>query len=123
MEFVQEKKGDVLVARLSAVNVTSHEAPELKTSLLALLMGEPKKILLNLSQVRTMDSTGLGALLFAIRQAERYQKDIRFCEMQSKVQFLIRIAHLEEVIDVYETEAEALKDFEEDQADAGTFTG
>jgi len=118
MEFIQEKVKDVLVARVMEENVTSHEAPVLKTSLLGLLMGDTRKVLLNLKEVKSMDSTGLGALLFGIRQAERYGKDLRFCEMQSKIQFLMRIAHLEDVIDVYETQQEALKDFEEEEADA-----
>jgi anti-sigma B factor antagonist len=113
MEFVQEKINDVLVVRPVGKSITSHEAPELKTALLGLLMGDSKKILLNLEKVQNMDSTGLGSLLFAIRQAERYEKDIRFCEMQQKIQFLVRIAHLEDVIDVYKTEKEALKGFEE----------
>ncbi len=117
MEFVQEKIGDVLVARVMEKSVTSHEAPDLKTSLLGLLMGDAQKVLLNFKEVKSMDSTGLGALLFGIRQAERYGKDLRFCEMQSKILFLVRIAHLEDVIDVYETQQEALKDFKE-EADA-----
>jgi anti-anti-sigma factor len=113
MEFVQEKIGDVLVVRLAEKSITSHEAPELKTAILGLLVGDSKKILLSLGQVKTMDSTGLGSLLFAIRQADRYDKDIRFCEMQEKIQFLVRIAHLEEVIDVYKNEKEALNGFKE----------
>lgn len=113
MEFIQENIGDVLVAHVQEKSITSHEAPEMKTSLLGLLMGKTPKILLNLKEVKSMDSTGLGALLFGIRQAERYGKDLRFCEMQTKIQFLIRIAHLEDVIDVYETQKDALKDFQE----------
>lgn len=113
MEFAQEKIGDVLVVRPAERSITSHEAPDVKTALLGLLMGDSKKILLNLGKVQSMDSTGLGSLLFAIRQADRYEKDIRFCEMQQKVLFLMRIAHLDTVIDVYQTEKEALKDFEE----------
>ena len=114
MEFVQEKIGDVLVVRLAEKKVTSHEAPELKTALLGFLMGDTRKILFNLKQVQMMDSTGLGSLLFAIRQAERYDKDIRFCEMQPKIQFLVRIAHLEDVIDMYNSEKDALKGFKEE---------
>jgi hypothetical protein len=33
--------------------------------------------------------------------------------MQEKIRFLVRIAHLEEVIDIYETEKEALDGFME----------
>jgi len=117
MEFDKETRGDVLVVRLLEKNVSSHEAPELKTALLGFLMGNEKKILLNLKGVKNMDSTGLGALLFGIRQAQRYGKDIRFSDAQAKVQFLIRIAQLQNVITMYKTEKVALKSFGADRTD------
>jgi anti-sigma B factor antagonist len=112
MYFERKKVGDVLVARVQSDRITGHEAPDMKTSLLGMIIGEEKKILINLRKVEQMDSTGMGALLFAIRQAERNGKDIRFCELNKKSKFLIHIAHLDEVIDIYDKEAEALKDFE-----------
>lgn len=118
MKFVQEKIDDVLVVRIQEKSITSHEAPELKTALLGFLIGDTKKILMNFKEVQNMDSTGLGALLFGIRQAERYEKDIRYCEMQSKILFLIRIAHLENAIDLYETEKDGLKDFQDEETNA-----
>ena len=122
MQFDQETKGEVLVVRLLEENVSSHEAPELKTALLGFLMRDEKKILLNLKDVQNMDSTGLGALLFGIRQAQRYGKDMRFSDAQSKVQFLIRIAQLQDVIGVYPTEQEALKAFGADRTDGKAAT-
>lgn len=117
MEFDKERVGNVVVVRIGAKRLTSHEAPEMKTALLELLIGEGKKFLLNLKDVENMDSTGLGAFLFGIRQAEQHGKEIRFCEIQPKIQFIIRIAHLEQVVSVYETEEQALKEFQGDDED------
>ena len=117
MEFDKEKVGDVFVIRIKEKKLTSHEAPEMKTTLLELIMGEGEKFLLNMKNVEQMDSTGLGAFLFGIRQADRYEKDMRFCEIQPKVQFLIRIAHLDDVIKSYETEKDGLQDFREESTD------
>ena len=111
MQFDREKIGDVHVIRIREKQLTSHEAPEMKTALLGLTLEEDEKFLLNLEEVENMDSTGLGSFLFGIRQADDRGKDLRFCEVGSKVQFLIRIAHLEQVIQVYDTEQEALADF------------
>ena len=110
MRYEEDKRGDTLIVRLQDQRLTSHEAPEMKTAILGWLMTDAPKLVVNLRAVENMDSTGLGALLFGIRQAERLGKDIRFCEPASKVQFLIRIAHLDDAMDVYATEAEALKD-------------
>lgn len=114
MRMEKERIGDVTVARILEPKVTSHEAPEVKTALLELLVSEGENFLINLKNVENMDSTGLGAFLFGIRQAEQHKKDLCFCEARQKVKFLIRIAHLDQVIDVYDTEEEALADFAEE---------
>jgi anti-sigma B factor antagonist len=114
MQFEQETIGDVLILRVREKEVTSHEAPEMKTQLLKFLVGDSAKILLDLKAVQNMDSTGLGSLLFGIRQAEQHEKDLRFTGIQSKVKFLMHVAHLEGVIDSYETAEQGLKAFQED---------
>ena len=115
MNYDQEKIGDVNVIRIKEKQLTSNEAPDAKTALLGLIIGDGTRFLVNLKDVQRIDSTGLGALLFGVRQAEQHDKDIRFCEISSRVQFLIRIAHLEEVINFYKTEREALKDFRREE--------
>jgi anti-sigma B factor antagonist len=114
MQFEQEIIGDVLVLRVREKQITSHEAPEMKTQLLGFLAGDREKILLDLKAVENMDSTGLGSLLFGVRQADQHDRDLRFCGVQSKVKFLIHVAHLEGVIDSYGTMEEGLKGFQEE---------
>ena len=114
MQFEQETIGDVLVVRVREKQITSHETPEMKTQLLGFLVGDRGKILLDLTAVENMDSTGLGSLLFGIRQAEQHEKDLRFSGIRSKVKFLIHVAHLEGVIDSVETVEDGLKDFQEE---------
>lgn len=114
MHLQTEKIGDVHVSRVTLEKLTGHEAPDLKTALLELITTEGEQFLLNLGKIKTIDSTGLGALIFGVRQADQHNKDLRFCEPGEKTKFLIRIAHLEDAIDVYETEREGLDDFRAD---------
>lgn len=111
MQIEKERVEDILIARIREPKITSHEAPEMKTALLELVIDDYDKLLVSLKDVDYMDSTGLGSFLFGLRQADQHGKDMRFCEIQPKIRFLIRIAHLEDVIDVYETEQQALDDF------------
>ncbi len=113
MNFQQKVTSGVRIVRVQSTDLTHIEAPEMKTHMLELMMGAEKKILINLHDVQNMDSTGLGAFLFGVRQAERYDKDLRFCEVHKKVKFLIHVAHLEDVIDIYDSEKDALEEFEE----------
>ena len=111
MEFEQENAGDVTIVRFKEKKLTYQESPELKTLLLSLVVEPGEKILISLATVDTMDSTGLGAFLFGVRQADQHEKDMRFCCASDKIQSLVRIAHIESVIDLYDSEKEALKAF------------
>ena len=110
MKYEKFIHNGIVVVRILEERLTSHEAPEMKTKLLELLLEEEDVILINLKKVKYMVSTGIGSFLFGIRQAEQHDKEMCFCEVQSKVQFLIRIAHLEQVMEIYKTEKEALKE-------------
>ena len=114
MEYELEMVKDVSVIRIREKKLTSHEAPQLKTALLAVVVEHGEKILINMAEVSALDSTGLGALLFGVRQAEQHEKDMRFCCAGEKVKNLVRIAHLESVMDVYANEAAAIQAFEAD---------
>ena len=114
MYFEKEQKGDILIIRMTQEKITSHEAPDVKTALLGIISEPCEVVIINLKSVKRMDSTGLGAFLFAIRQAHNTDKDVSFCEANEKIQFIIRIAHLEDIIEVYATEEEAISDWEEE---------
>ena len=117
MQIERETAGDVLVLRVLEKQVTSHEAPELKTALLGAMAGDTDRILLDLTTVENMDSTGLGALLFGLRQADQHDKDLRFCGMQKKVRFLVHVAQLESAVPSYADVEEGLKGFREDEGE------
>jgi anti-sigma B factor antagonist len=117
MQIERENAGDVLVLRVLDRQITSHEAPEMKTALLAGIAGDADRILLDLGAVENMDSTGLGALLFGLRQADQHEKDLRFCGMQKKVKFLVHVAHLDETVPSYDDAEAALRGFVEDEGE------
>lgn len=114
MKYTEELVDGIRIVRIREKKLTCEEAPEMKTQFLKLLSEEGEELIINLKDVEYMDSTGLGSLLFGIRQAERYDKDLILCEIRSRIQSLIKIAHLENVLEIYETEKEAIKALQED---------
>ena len=110
MQFESDYHEDILIVRVQEDQITMKEAPDVKTTLLSFMTDESDCILLNMARVKKMDSTGLGSILFGIRQAEQHEKDLAICEANDKVKFLIKIARLDEVIDVFDTEKEAIKE-------------
>ena len=114
MQYDQEVKGDIVILHIQEPRLTSQEAPDLKTSLLGMLVEEGEYYLINLENVEYMDSTALGGFLFGVRQAQRYDKEIIFCGMKPRIQSLVRIAHLEQVLEIYKNKEEAVKAIQDD---------
>ena len=114
MNYENRDVSDITVVRVMEEQLTSREAPEMKTTFLKLIAESKKIVLLNLEEVSYMDSTGLGSFLFGIRQAEANDKEVAFCGLTPRIQSLIRIAHLDDVLEIYNTEEEALKEILED---------
>ena len=108
MNFSLEKKNNVKILRLHEHRLDFHVAPSLKAELLILEDEEPHSVLIDLSNIEFADSSGLGALLLGIRQAREKGGDFGILQPQKKVLNLIRIAQLNEVVNVYENEDEAL---------------
>ncbi|RMH18026.1 MAG: anti-sigma factor antagonist [Acidobacteria bacterium] len=70
-----------------------------------------KNILVNLSQVTTIDSSGIGELVSAYTTVTNRGGKLKLCSLPSKVNDILQITQLISVFDVYESEQEALSSF------------
>ncbi len=76
------------------------------------LLGEGrKKLLINLNGVSRMDSSGLGELMRAKREAERLGAVIKLLHVEDKVQRMLQMTRLIGVFETFDDEAEALASF------------
>ncbi len=96
------------VIRLHVQRVDHHLAAELKEVLYLQSLEEPPTVVLDLSEVQEMDSSGLGALLFGKRQIHARGGDLLLVGVASSVLSMIKIAQLSHVFSVFETVEEAL---------------
>jgi anti-sigma B factor antagonist len=112
MKYSQEKIGDVLVVRVEESRLDSAVSPQFKTELLRLVEDKKeKKILIDLKRVDYLDSSGLGALLFGHRQLKSSSGKLKLLHISTKIRTLIKIAKLDDVLEGFTSEKEALKSF------------
>ncbi|MBN1543285.1 STAS domain-containing protein [candidate division KSB1 bacterium] len=110
MNFLLEEVQDIAVLRLKEQRLDSMIAPDLKAQLLVLLNNEKRnKIIVDLSQVGYADSSGLGALLFGLRQSREMGTVFILFGAQKRVLTLLQIAHLGDVLVNYPSEADAMQ--------------
>lgn len=113
MQFNVESTGPVKIIRLNESRLDTSLAPDLKAHLLGMIEQEEPRILLDLKTVEYADSSGLGAILFGVRQARDHGGACKLVNLNPRVMSLIRIAKLEHVIETYDSESEALSSFQE----------
>ncbi|HEY8667726.1 MAG TPA: STAS domain-containing protein [Tepidisphaeraceae bacterium] len=99
--------GDVVTAAIRG-EIDLHNSPEMRTALLDVLMqAEPKKLILNLSQVPYMDSSAIAVLVESLQRIRKHGGKIYLTNLQPRVKGLLEIARLDSIFVVTKDEAEA----------------
>jgi len=114
MQIEKENRGEFTIVRVEEERIDSKVAPDLKAHLLLLIEQGVDKILIDLSHVEYVDSSGLGALLFGVRQLRMFMGNLAVFGARKRVLNLIRIAKLEDILRNYESEEDAVKNMSQD---------
>ncbi len=108
LNISERQAGDVTILDMNG-KVTIGEGSIALRSAIRRLLGEgKKKILLNLSGVGYVDSSGIGELVSSFTAVNKEGGSLRLLNLTQKIQDLLAITKLLTVFDVYETESEAL---------------
>ncbi|HEV2565312.1 MAG TPA: STAS domain-containing protein [Microvirga sp.] len=84
-------------------------APGFKQQIASAIADGNVRLALHLAHVSFMDSTGLGALVAALKAARRANGDISIVAPSSQVQKLFRLTAMDRVFRIFETHDEALR--------------
>src|SRR5215470_6787499 len=81
---------------------------DLRTKLFESLSATPR-LLLNMSGIRYIDSSGIATLVEVFKQAQRLQKDFVLFGLDATVHKVLKLTNLLGVFRVFDTEAHALE--------------
>jgi anti-anti-sigma factor len=81
---------------------------------LALVSGQEwaKKLLVNMSHVKYLGSTGFAVLFSLVKRSNEQGHEVRFCSLHPDVRIGADIIGLDKVASIHETEREGLEAFE-----------
>lgn len=108
MNFVIDKRDKVTVVSTKIEKLDALQAPELKSELVLLSKDGIKNIVLDLSETRYCDSSGLSAVLVANRLCRDSNGTFVLCGLQSSVEKLVHISQLDSVLKITPTVSEAV---------------
>jgi anti-sigma B factor antagonist len=103
----------VSVVALDGRIVLGEESNALREKVKGLIAEGKKKIVLNMANIKYIDSAGLGTLVGAHVSAKKQGASVRLCNLGTKFHEVMQITKLLTVFDVYDTEAAAVSSFEE----------
>jgi anti-sigma B factor antagonist len=101
----------VSVMALDGRIVLGDESNALRVKLKSLIAEGRKQIVLNMDNIKYIDSAGLGTLVAAHCSAKTQGASLRLCHLGSKFQEVLQITKLLTVFEVCDTEAAAVASF------------
>ncbi|HET7112766.1 MAG TPA: STAS domain-containing protein, partial [Pyrinomonadaceae bacterium] len=103
----ERQAGDVTVLDMSGKITIGEGSVALRTAIRRLLEEGKKRILLNLSGVSYVDSSGIGELVSSYTAINKEGGQLKLLNLTQKIQDLLAITKLLTVFDTYDSEAEA----------------
>ena len=107
MTFQIDKTEKYTVIKLLAEKLDSNLAPSLKSELVVISTDGAKNIIIDLTDTRYCDSSGLSAILVANRLCKNNQGFFVLAGLQEPVKKLISISQLDTILNIKLTLAEA----------------
>lgn len=108
MSFDIEHKEKVVVVKTKVDKLDSLVAPDLKSEFVLISKNGHKNMVLDLSETRYCDSSGLSAVLVANRLCRDASGTFVLCGLQPTVEKLITISQLDSVLKITPTQSEAV---------------
>ena len=110
MELTIDKIGDVTAVAVPVDELDASNASELKRDI-APVLETNTKVVLDLSGVRFMDSSGLGAMLSCLRLLTAKKGELKLCGMSKQVRGAFELVRLHRIFEIYPSKAEAVLAF------------
>jgi anti-sigma B factor antagonist len=117
---VNEREANgVTILDISGRIVLGKETAAFRDSIRERIAQGKKNILLNLSEVPFIDSTGIGELVSAFTAVRREGGDVKLLHLTKRVRDTVEIVKLGSIFELFDDEAAALKAFTREKQEPG----
>lgn len=108
MEIEIKEKDKILVVKSLEKNLEAVNSRDFKTKLVESINEGHHAIVINLSKVEFIDSSGLGSLISILKLLASQKGSLAFCEIQEPVKRIFTLTRLNQVFSLFPTEEEAI---------------
>jgi anti-sigma B factor antagonist len=111
MQIPIDRQGEVTVAMITVDELDASNTGELKRDMAPILDANTKMVV-DLSRIRFIDSSGMGAMLSCLRQVSSKGGDLKLCGMSKQVRSAFELVRMHRIFDVFGTRDEAIRAFQ-----------
>jgi anti-sigma B factor antagonist len=112
MNLVNETRNDVVILYVKEERLDAHNSADLKSAVQKLFEDGKKNVLVDLKDVRFIDSSGLGALVSGFKNAISHQGNLKLSSLQSQVKSMFELTRLHRVFEIFPSTVEAVENFQ-----------
>ena len=110
MLFETENRGSVLVVRPLDMRIDANDAESFKSGLIEWINASNRAIVLDLSFVNFVDSSGLGAIVAVLKYMGKEGR-IVVCNLQAPVSALFKLTRMDKVFSIFDDVETAIAAF------------
>ena len=107
MPFTAQPQGDVVVVTIHTKRLDAHLAPEFKDRLLQLVQSGHERIIMDMTVLEAIDSSGLGALIAGLK-ALGGRGEMVLCGITPRLLSLLQLTHVDKLFHMFESVEEAV---------------
>ena len=111
MNINVEEKGTAVLIEVKEERLDAHNSSELKAEMLALFDDGKNNLVIDLQDVRFVDSSGLGSLVSGFKNASARSGNLKLCGLQPQVKSMFELTRLHRVFEIFPGADEALASF------------
>jgi anti-sigma B factor antagonist len=111
MNLSTEEKNGIVIIHVQESRVDAHNSGELKGRITGLLADGRSKLLVDLADVRFIDSSGLGALIAGFKNAASREGALKLADLQPQVRSMFELTRLHRVFEIFSSVADAIEHF------------
>ncbi len=115
MNLTAEVIDNVSVITVPGETLDAGSAKDFKSAMAPFLTAGAR-LILDLSQLKFVDSSGLGAMLSALRQLNGMGGDLKLCGMNKPIRALFELVRMHRVFEIFNTREEAARSWSTDSA-------
>jgi anti-sigma B factor antagonist len=108
MEMITEKVGEIAVVELRGEQLDASNVTDFKRDIASVLEGN-SRVVFDLSALRFVDSSGLGAILSCLRRLNGAGGELKLCGLTKPVRALFELVRMHKIFDIYGTRDEAVR--------------